>query len=132
MKSALGILAALLVPISGCQSMGVHNGPAAEGASITHVVVCWLKDPASAVQRQALLDAATEIRALPEVAGVTAGTRLVTENPLADHSWDLAFLIDFRSEPDLIAYEKDPVHLRLKRDVLAPNVRQVKVFDIKE
>jgi hypothetical protein len=94
--------------------------------------LCWLKDPASAAQRQALLDAAPKIRSLTEVADVTAGSRLPTTNPLADNSWDVAFLITFDDEADLQTYEKDPVHLRLKREVLAPNVRQVKVFDIKE
>jgi hypothetical protein len=135
MKHAFGIVAALLFLLAGCQNpnrAAVGPRPPGVRASITHVVVCWLKDPDSAAQRQALLDAATKIRSLPEVADVTVGRHLPTDNPFADNSWDVAFVITFDDEADLHTYEKDPVHLRLKREVLAPNVRKVKVFDIKE
>jgi hypothetical protein len=133
-KHVAWLTASLLFLTGGCQSVtGVDAGPPHPGPrpSITHVVVCWLKDPANSAQRQALLDAAVTIRGLPEVADVMAGNRLPTENPLADSSWDVAFVIIFGDEAALNTYEKDPAHLRLKREVLGPNVRQVKVFDLK-
>jgi hypothetical protein len=97
---------------------------------VTHVVICWQKHPGAANERQALLAAAEPLRAIPGVVSVTAGTMLPSTRPIVDTTWDVAYVITFVNADAFNAYQTNPDHVKLRQQVLEPNVRQIKVYDL--
>jgi hypothetical protein len=47
-----------------------------------------------------------------------------------DDSFDLGLVIRFKDKAALDAYEKNPVHVKATKEVLAPNVSKLKVYDV--
>jgi hypothetical protein len=97
---------------------------------VIHVVVCWLKTPGDTNGRRVLLAAADSLRAIPGVQTVTAGTVLPSDRTVVDSSWDVAYVMTFADWRALAEYVNNPAHLRLRQQVLDPNTRYVRVYDI--
>ena len=115
---------ALLVLVAGCASM--QSRP---DATVTHVVVCWLKNPGDAASRQRLIDASKEFRTIPGVRGVVTGTVLPGTRPTVESTFDVAVVIDFEDEAALRAYDQHPTHKRAVQEVLQPLVARFIVYD---
>ncbi|HEX8523189.1 MAG TPA: Dabb family protein [Tepidisphaeraceae bacterium] len=118
---------------TGCQS---HQSPQAPPrrteARITHVVICWLKQPGNAQIRQQLITESKKLRDIPGVVDVSAGTAIPSTRPVVDSSYDLALVFTFRNEQDLNHYLTHPRHQQLLKDHIRPQVDHYKVYDIQD
>lgn len=86
---------------------------------IRHVVLLELVETATADQRQAALDALSELPALiPEIVAYRFGE----DAGLADGNADLAITADFASPEDYLVYAQHPEHVRVITDTFAPIV----------
>jgi hypothetical protein len=122
---------ALVGLLAGCS--GSHetatSGQAADG-SVSHVVLCWLKDPGNSADRRALIDAAEELRAIPGVLAVTVGPPNPSDRSVVDDSFDVGYVIVLESREALAAYLANPTHLKARRELLAPLAEKVVIYDI--
>jgi hypothetical protein len=49
---------------------------------------------------------------------------------VVDSTWDVAYVITFADQQTMNAYLSNPRHIQLKHEVLDPNVRQIKIYDL--
>ena len=118
-------LAASLALIS-CASLAP---PAARG-TVDHIVLIWQKRPGNAADRHALLAACADLRAIPGIKFLDAGTALASDRPIVDDSFDVGLTMRFDSVKSLRAYETDPRHLKKVNEVLKPLTKKIVVYDI--
>ena len=115
-------------------SVSCQTEPRSDSSSqppgLTHVVVCWQKHPGDEAERGALMGSVQTIRTIPGVVNAYAGSMVASTRPVVDSTWDVAFVITFADQQSMNSYVTDPIHVKLKHDVLDPNVRQVKIFDL--
>jgi len=124
MKLCLTLVATLA--LASCATIAP---PAAKG-SVDHVVLIWLKRPGNASDRQAVLSASRDLRALPGIRFLDAGTALASDRPVVDDSFDIGLTMRFDSAKSLQAYEKDPRHVKKVTEVLKPLAKKILVYDI--
>jgi hypothetical protein len=103
--------------------------PAAHG-TVDHVVLMWQKRPGNAADRQALLAACSELRVIPGIKFLDAGTALASERPVVDDSFDVGLTVRFDSEKSLHTYETHPFHVKKVNEVLKPLTKKIVVYDI--
>ncbi|MEO7101245.1 MAG: Dabb family protein [Luteolibacter sp.] len=103
--------------------------PAAHG-TVDHVVLMWLKRPGNVTDRQTLLAACSDLRAIPGIKFLDSGTALASERPVVDDSFDVGLTVRFDSAKSLHAYETDPRHLKKVNEVLKPLTKKIVVYDI--
>jgi hypothetical protein len=101
-------------------------------ARVTHVVVCWLKDPADAHARQQLIADSKSFTKIPGVVSVSAGNVLPSTRPSVDSSFDVAVVMKFRDEQALASYASHPIHLRAVERTLKPLVAKYVIYDYVE
>jgi hypothetical protein len=104
--------------------------PAPKSGSVDHVVLIWLKRPGNTADRQALRQAAEDLKVIPEVKSVSHGTALASERPIVDDSFDVGFVMRFDSPADLHVYETHPQHVAKVNRVLKPLTKRIVVYDI--
>jgi Stress responsive A/B Barrel Domain len=119
------ILAASLA-LTSCATIAP---PAAKG-TVDHVVLIWLKRPGNATDRQAILSASNDLRVIPGIQFLDAGTALASDRPVVDDSFDIGLTMRFVSAAALVAYEKDPRHVQKVTEVLKPLSKKILVYDI--
>ena len=133
MTQPLGSLAILLVTLSSLVGCAGKPKPARIGAGrVSHVVVCWLKDPGDAAAQSQLVRASESFRAIPGVEEVVVGWAIPSDRPVVDDSFDLLVAMLFTDQRALRAYESDPLHQQAVRDVLRPHVERFVVYDAQE
>ena len=98
---------------------------------VTHVVICWLKHPGDAVDRQKLIDTSYKLRQIPGVMNVTAGRSIASTRPTVDSTYDVAVIFTFANEKALRAYEQNPLHKKAVSEVLIPLTAKVVIYDVK-
>ncbi len=96
---------------------------------VTHVVVCWLKNPGDAAARARVVAGARELDRIPGVLRVQSGECIPSNRPAVVADYDVAVVMEFANERALRAYEQHPAHLAAVRDVLLPLVARYQVFD---
>jgi hypothetical protein len=101
---------------------------AATGA-VYHVVICWLKEPDSAVAREELSRVSKQLVQIPGVTDVQVGRKLSSPRPVVDSSYDLAIVFSLRDETALQKYLQHPLHRQAAQDVLKPLTRKVVIYD---
>ena len=106
--------------------------PAETPRAVTHVVVCWLKDPGNADARDRIIEASRSFSAIPGVLSVRAGPVLPSERSIVDDSFDVAIVLSFEDSQALAHYLKHPQHEKALREVLQPLVRKVTMYDFVE
>ena len=99
---------------------------------ITHVVICWTKEPGDEPARQKLINASHTFGSIPGVVSVIAGRALPSTRPVVDSSFDVAVVIQFRDENALRAYEQHPVHKKAVSEVLRPLTAKILIYDIRD
>lgn len=104
--------------------------PPAPAGTIDHVVLMWLKRPGNAADRQAILAACSDLRVIPGITILDAGTALASDRPVVDDSFDIGLTVRFVSAKSLHAYETDALHMRKVNEVLKPLTRKIVVYDI--
>ena len=127
MRKLIPLSCLILIILTGCS----HVCSVREGG-VQHVVVCWLKEPGNAEQRQRIIDASYTFREIPGVLLVHAGVPLPSERPIVDDSFDVAITITLADVQALEDYQVHPLHITAKKDVLAPYVAKVVVYDFVE
>ena len=103
--------------------------PAAKG-TVDHVVLIWLKRPGNASDRQAVLSASRDLRVIPGIKFLDAGTALASDRPVVDDSFDIGLTMRFDSAKSLQAYETSPLHVKKVTEVLKPLSKRILVYDI--
>lgn len=118
--------AASVLSLASCASIA----PPAPSGSVDHVVLFWLKRPGNPDDRMAMLAACQELRAIPGIRSLDAGTALASSRPVVDDSFDIGLTVRLESADALHAYEKDPRHLKQLDTVLRPLAAKTVVYDI--
>ena len=124
MKALLASFAGLA--LVSCASIA----PTSKSGSVDHVVLIWLKRPDNAADRQALRQAAEDLKAISQVKSISHGTALESERPIVDDSFDVGFVMRFDSPADLHAYETHPLHIAKVDSVLKPLTKKIVVYDV--
>ncbi len=104
--------------------------PSAAKGSVDHIVLIWLKRTGNPTDRAAVLAAADELRTIPGLLFLDAGSPLPSERPVVDDSFDLGFTMRFDSAKSLQAYETHPLHVKKVTEVLKPLSQKILVYDI--
>ncbi len=124
MKSLAAI--ALSFVLASCATIA----PPAPAGTIDHVVLMWLKRPGNAADRQAILAACSDLRVIPGITLLDAGTALASDRSVVDDSFDIGLTVRFVSAKALDGYESDALHMRKVNEVLKPLTRKILVYDI--
>ncbi|GAB6039445.1 Dabb family protein [Endothiovibrio diazotrophicus] len=106
--------------------------PPADQARLHHVVLCWLKEPGNAAQRQAIMAASERFRSIPGVLDVQLGEPVASERKIVDDSFDVAVDVSFADRRGLETYLTHPIHLQARRVVLQPLVERVVIYDFED
>ncbi|HVT88371.1 MAG TPA: Dabb family protein [Tepidisphaeraceae bacterium] len=101
-------------------------------AHVTHVVVCWLKNPGDEQARQQLIDDGKSFTKIPGIVHVSAGRVLPSTRPAVDSSFDVAIVMKFKDEAALKSYGQHPVHLAAVERTLKPLVAKYVIYDYSE
>lgn len=125
------LLATNLLIAAGC--MAPRQGPALPApALVQHVVLCWLREPGNAADREALIDASQGLTDIPGLLALRTGTALPSDRPLVDSTFDLALIMTFADEAAMRAYLGHPRHVALVEAQVRPRVARLLVYDILE
>lgn len=127
---ALFVLSLALLTSAG-PSLAQTPGPEPEPEqSVEHVVLVWLKDPASTRVREALIGASLAFTAIEGVEDVRIGGPIESERPNVDDGFDLGIVVSLRDRDALAHYLAHPDHVRAGRELLAPEAARVLVYDV--
>lgn len=116
-----------LLFLQGCSFSNyeaVHSDPV-----LTHVVLCWLKEPGNVEQRNRIIKMTESFKEIPGVHAARAGNPIMSERDIVDDSFDVGIIIEVRDEVGLKRYLENPIHQKAKKDVLLPLVDRVLVYD---
>ena len=101
-------------------------------ASVSHVVICWLKTPGDESARQRIIDETHTLAKIPGIVSITAGRPIPSTRPVVDSSYDVGIVMTFRDEAALRAYETNPIHIKARDEVLRPLASRFLIYDIKK
>jgi hypothetical protein len=99
-------------------------------ATVTHVVLMWLKHPERSADRAQLIRASHSLRVIPGVLRVETGRTVPPVGPNPPQGFDLGVVITFRDRAALERYENDPRHVAAMRRYLSPLVRHYEVYNL--
>jgi hypothetical protein len=111
----------------GC-SVSNHD-PVNTEPVLTHVVLCWLKEPGNTEQRSRIIGMTETFRAIPGVRAARAGNPIMSDRDIVDDSFDVGIIIEVKDEAGLKKYLDHPIHQKAKKEVLLPLVDRVLVYD---
>src|SRR4051794_3371191 len=97
------LLIASMGALGSCTNM--NHGAKFPTGSISHVVVCYLKNHGDAAERQKLVDATRELRSIPGIENIEVGYALPSTRPVVVSDFDVALVITFRDAAALDAYQ---------------------------
>jgi hypothetical protein len=121
----------LLLAVGGCWLWPVATNP--PPPPVGHVVICWLKNPRSDVDAQALIaESQGFVGVIPGLTQVTAGRALPSTRPAVDSSYDVAVVMMFKDAAALEAYEAHPEHVAAVQRTLRPLVERLVIYDFVE
>ncbi len=136
-KPPLLLLLILAIPLAllpSCTSTDTTTSTARiskhPSGSISHVVVCYLKNHGNVSERQKLIDATRDLRSIPGVEDIEIGYALPSTRPVVVSDFDVALVITFRDATALQAYQTHPTHQQAVKQVLEPLVGKLIIYDI--
>jgi len=106
-------------------------GETATDSGIKHVVMCWLKEPGNAEQREQVIATSRELQVIPEVLDMAIGGPVPSERPNVEDTFDVGIVMTFRDETTLQTYLTHPEHMSRVRNTLAPLCSRIQVLDIR-
>jgi len=119
-KRVIGAVVGVLLLV-GCQQ-----------AKVTHVVVCWLKEPGNESQQQQIIEASKTFKTIPGVVDVTAGRTMPSTRPVVDTTYDVAIVMRMRDEQALKEYGNHPAHIAARDKIFLPLVQRFVIYDFKQ
>ena len=131
-RLTLSVVVAAALCLSGASCSKIIYAPQYQTGSVTHVVVCTLKDRGNyEAAKQRIHAACLELRSLPDIWDIEVGPALPSSSPGAVNDFDLAVVITFRSAAALQTYLTHPTHQRIVKDVLEPltDMSKTRTFD---
>ena len=114
----------------GCQQ--AQNLPKVVEPHVSHVVLCWLKEPGNESARQKLIDTSKTFTQIPGIAEVSAGRPIPSTRPVVDSSYDVAIIMRFTDRQALQNYATHPIHIAARDNVLNPLVSKYLIYDFEE
>lgn len=111
---------ALAVPASGIPDR-----------AFVHHVYFWLKEPASAAARDALVAGLRRLAAAPDIAWSHIGTAAPSDRDVVDDSYSVSWLVLFADKAAQDRYQVDPIHLKFVEEC-APLWQRVIVYDTEQ
>jgi hypothetical protein len=99
---------------------------------VSHVVLCWLKEPGDRQQQNELIAVSKSFREIPGVERVTAGRPVPSTRPVVDSTFDVGIVIQFKDEGALADYEKHWRHRWAVEHTLKPLVARYVIYDIRD
>jgi len=115
--------------LAGCS--GIEKKAERTGC-VTHIVLCWLKEPGNAAHRQKIIETSRSLRKIQGVIDVRAGEAVASDRPIVDDSFDVGMTFIFAGTDAMNAYLEHPLHKEALQKVLQPLVRKIVVYDYKE
>jgi hypothetical protein len=121
----------MLMTLSLASCSKTLYAPMYQTGSISHVVVCTLKNHGNQADRMKLIEATRELRKIAGVYDIEVGTVLPSDRPVVVSDYDVALVVFFRDESYMKKYLTDPIHLKLVKEVLEPltDPAKTKVYD---
>lgn len=128
---------AVVALLAGCTAAPRDAGAGTEAPStggppqpaVTHVVICYLKNPGSAADRRRVIDASNELRAIPGMLSMQLGPVLPSTRPIVVSDYDVGLVMTFKDAAALRAYESDPRHRSAVQEVFQPLSAKIVVYD---
>ena len=121
-------IATFLILTVGC----VSNHQSEREQALSHVVLCWLKEPGNTEHRNQIIEVSKTFTKIPGVLDVRVGKVIESNRSIVDDSFDVGILVVVLDAKRLQEYLDHPIHQNAKRDVLLPLVEKVLVYDIQE
>ena len=121
-------IATFLILTVGC----VSNHQSEREQALTHVVLCWLKEPGNTEHRSRIIEVSKTFTKIPGVLDVRVGKVIESNRSIVDDSFDVGILVVVLDAKRLQEYLDHPIHQNAKRDVLLPLVEKVLVYDFQE
>jgi hypothetical protein len=100
-------------------------------ASVTHVVLVWLKDSVTAAELAEIREHTLDLRAIPGVTAVRVGSAVPSRRPIEDDSFDLGVVMDFESVEAMRHYVDDPRHEEFVRRYVKGRAERLLIYDIR-
>ena len=121
-------IATFLILTVGC----VSNHQSEREQTLSHVVLCWLKEPGNTEHRNQIIEVSKTFTKIPGVLDVRVGKVIESNRSIVDDSFDVGILVVVLDAKRLQEYLDHPIHQNAKRDVLLPLVEKVLVYDFQE
>jgi hypothetical protein len=121
-------IATFLILTVGC----VSNHQSEREQALSHVVLCWLKEPGNTEHRNQIIEVSKTFTKIPGVLDVRVGKVIESNRSIVDDSFDVGILVVVLDAKRLQEYLDHPIHQNAKRDVLLPLVEKVLVYDFQE
>ena len=130
MKTYIAGLFLLLLLISGCNT---EKPPESTNKGrITHIVLCWLKEPGNVSHCDKIIAATESFQEIPGVLEVRVGRVVHSDRKIVDDSFDVGISFTFKNAEDMKAYLDHPLHKAAKKETLVPLVEIIIVYDFVE
>ncbi len=108
----------------------MSNQKAPHAGQVEHCVFIWLKHKGNAGGALAKLEeACKDLAQIPGVVSVISGDSLKSKRSIVDSSFDVGVVVRFESAEAMEAYLKNPIHVKLTREVLYPMTKKLEVHD---
>ena len=121
-------IATFLILTVGC----VSNHQSEREQALSHVVLCWLKEPGNTEHRNQIIEVSKTFTKIPGVLDVRVGKVIESNRSIVDDSFDVGILVVVLDAKRLQEYLDHPIHQNAKRNVLLPLVEKVLVYDFQE
>lgn len=126
MHQKVTLMTLVAVLMMGCTA----NHPGHGSPPVTHVVICWLKQPGDLPARVELIQKSRAFEGkIPGLLRVYAGEALPSTRPVVDSSYDVAVVMIFKDEASLRGYEAHPLHQEAVRETLKPLLAKFAAYD---
>ena len=113
--------------LSGCFSK--FEKKSKDSKILTHIVLCWLKDPGNLEHRKKIIEITDSFNEIPSVINARAGNPIMSERSIVDDSFDVGIIIEVEDEEGLQEYLDHPIHQKAKKEILLPTVERILVYD---
>jgi hypothetical protein len=121
------VLVALVGVLPSCKQ--VVYAPMYQKGSVSHVVLCYLKNKGNEADRQRILEATRQLREIPGVYDIEVGYVLPSSRPIVVSDYDVGIIVTFRDKEAMDAYVTHPKHVKATKEVLEPLTSKVVVYD---
>jgi hypothetical protein len=126
-KWLVAVLSVLVA--AGCATTSHDRNDA---QAVSHLVLCWLKDPGNADHRRRIIERSKGFRFMQGVLTVSTGEVVESERAIVDDSFDVGIVIRFASRADMQRYLDHPLHAAAVKEVIDPLTRKIIVYDFFE